>query len=340
MFKLISVFMVSQILVISTCFGQQSKLDFSSQIGEYVREVFEDKKGRLWFGTLSDGVGQLDGTKLTYFSTKQGLAGNQINGIAEDAEGNLWFGTDGGVSKYDGISFKSFTVREGLSDNCIWSILVDRKGDVWVGTHRGVCLYQGSTFASFPIPKANVTNPASRFSTDVAWCIMEDSKGNIWFGTDGVGVCKFDGMLFSHFTQEDGLCNNNVRQVLEDKKGNLWFASWGTDDQNGGLSLFDGDSFKKLFSDEAGLSSANVSPIYEDKAGNIWIASMNFGVYRYDGKKLALFAETDRKELTVNLCIQSILEDSKGTMWFGFSGGLFRLNGSSFVNVTKDGPWK
>ena len=47
-----------------------------------------------------------------------------------------------------------------------------------------------------------------------------------------------------------------------------------------------GDSFKKIFSDVAGLSSANVSPIYEDKAGNIWIASMNFGVYRYDGKKL------------------------------------------------------
>ena len=106
------------------------------------------------------------------------------------------------------------------------------------------------------------------------------------------------------------------------------------------LNDIDGDSFKKLFTDVAGLSSANVSPICEDKAGNIWIASMNFGVYRYDGNKLVLFNETDRKELTVNLCVQSILQDSKGTMWFGFSGGLFRLKGSSFANVTKDGPWK
>lgn len=29
-----------------------------------------------------------------------------------------------------------------------------------------------------------------------------------------------------------------------------------------------------------------------------------------------------------------------GALWFGFSGGLFRFDGTSFVNVTRSGPWR
>jgi len=37
--------------------------------------------------------------------------------------------------------------------------------------------------------------------------------------------------------------------------------------------------------------------------------------------------------------IQSILEDKKGNLWFGLSGGLFRLKGNSIINVSQNGPW-
>jgi len=35
-----------------------------------------------------------------------------------------------------------------------------------------------------------------------------------------------------------------------------------------------------------------------------------------------------------------LLQDKNGNMWFGYSGGVFRLEGGSFINVTKNGPWK
>lgn len=35
----------------------------------------------------------------------------------------------------------------------------------------------------------------------------------------------------------------------------------------------------------------------------------------------------------------SIYEDRKGRLWFGFAGGLYRLDGETFVNVTRGGPW-
>ncbi len=36
----------------------------------------------------------------------------------------------------------------------------------------------------------------------------------------------------------------------------------------------------------------------------------------------------------------SILKDKDGNLWMGASGGLFRFDGKSFVNVRRIGPWK
>lgn len=119
-----------------------------SQIGEYVVEIFEDTKGNLWFGTVTEGVARYDGKSLTYFSTKDGLSGNTVASIAEDKAGNLWFGTHSGLSKYDGKTFTNFTVKEGLCDDRVSNILKDKVGNIWVGTWGG---FVGTTASSSPI---------------------------------------------------------------------------------------------------------------------------------------------------------------------------------------------
>jgi len=52
--------------------------DKSVQISEYVRCIFQDRKGNLWFGTNSDGVCRYDGKALVYLSMKDGLAGRAV----------------------------------------------------------------------------------------------------------------------------------------------------------------------------------------------------------------------------------------------------------------------
>src|SRR5690606_9852339 len=86
----------------------------SAQIAEYVVAIFEDKKGDLWFGTMSKGAACYDGKTLTYFTTNEGLSGNTVASFAQDKEGNLWFGTHSGLSKYDGQTFTNFTTKDGL----------------------------------------------------------------------------------------------------------------------------------------------------------------------------------------------------------------------------------
>lgn len=319
-----------------------------SQIDEYVVETFEDKKGNLWFGTIAKGVARYDGKSLAYFSTKDGLCGNTVASVAEDKAGNMWFGTHSGLSKYDGSTFTNFTRKEGLCNERVSNILFDRAGNLWVGTWNGVCRYNGATFSNFPLPIPDVAVPNYQATANWVTEIMEDKQGNIWFCRSGYGVCKYDGASFTQFTKKDGLASNCVQAIQEDQQGNIWFGSRVAEkdhpDANartgdGGLSRYDGKTFIQYPGLE-GLNKNDIYAIHEDKTGNIWIGANGLGVYRYDGKSFHLYKGTDRMDLTYNFGVQSILGDKNGTLWFGFSGGLFRLNGSSIVNVTEDGPWK
>jgi hypothetical protein len=308
----------------------------TSQISEYVVEIFEDSKSNLWFGTVSDGVVRYDGKTLIYFSTKNGLCDDTVTGIAEDKEGNMWFGTHNGIAKYDGKTFTTFAETTGRISGC--KILIDRKGQIWAGSTEGAFRYNGSSFSRFKIPNPVIDNPSCKMVEGKIWGLMEDKNGNIWFGRDGLGACKYDGTTFTHFTQKDGLCSNNVSEIVEDKQGNIWFACLSSDlpkpIKSGGVCRYDGRTFTK-YPQMEGLNKNDIYSIYADKKGKIWMGATGLGVYEYDGTSFKFFKGTDRMDLTWSMGIQSILEDSKGTLWFGFSGGLFRFNGTAIVNVPK-----
>lgn len=321
----------------------------TAQISEYIVNAFEDRQGNLWFGTMSDGAVRWDGKTLTYITTDDGLCGNTVASIAQDKEGNMWFGTHTGASWYDGSTFTNFTEAGGLHGaGC--QILVTRDGNIWAGTNHGVFRYNGSSFSGFDLPRPDVEVLSYKWEAGKVWRLIEDSKGNIWFATDGFGVCRYDGNTFTHFTRKDGLCSNNVCGMVEDAQGNIWFGSLSSDlpeyVNEGGLSRYDGKTFTK-FPDIEGLHENDIYAIYKERSGNIWIGAVGLGAYRYDPSEslrtgvetFTLFDRTDRPDLTTNFGVQGFVEDRNGTLWFGFSGGLFRFNESTFVNVTKGGPW-
>lgn len=325
--------------------SSQTKVKDPSPIDEYVVEIFEDSKNNLWFGTLNKGAARFDGKNLTYFSEKEGLVGNAVVSIAEDKSGNLWFGTQSGLSKFDGKNFTNFTRKEGLCSDRVSNLLVDKSGKLWVGTWDGICTFDGSKFSNFDLPKPDVELQDYQKAT-LNWTteIIEDRQGNIWFGRDGYGACRFDGKNFTHFTKKEGLASNNVQVICADKRGNIWFGSRVAENDHpdpksrfgdGGLSRFDGKSVSQ-FPEIEGLSKNETYAIAEDRAGNVWIGANGLGVYRFDGQSFQLFKGTDRMDLTSVMGIQSILGDGRGRLWFGFSGGLFRLEAGEVVHVPQD----
>ncbi len=323
-------------------YDSDSMFSMGAQVSQYIRRMFQDKAGNLWFGTNDDGVCRYDGESLQYFTPKEGFGGNAVRGIQQDDNGNLWFATDGGVSRYDGKTFTNFTVKDGLPHNEVWSLARDSSGNLWFGTEGGVSRYDGKTFTYFPLPEADLREFPEAFpGPKLVNSIFQDKTGKLWFATNGRGVYYYDGKTLSGISEKDGLVNNFVQCIIEDKHGNIWFGT-----RFGGVSRYDGRSFTS-FTVENGLSSNFVWAMLEDKSGNIWFGTIGAGVVRYDGKTFTTYSQ---QEGLTNTHIQSILEDRNGGLWFGASGGLFRYvgtstgasrrDGKSFINITRNGPWR
>ncbi len=99
---------------------------------------------------------------------------------------------------------------------------------------------------------------------------FQDSKGYMWFGSDR-GVIRYDGYVFSTFTREHGLADDEIFQLFEDSKGRIWFET-----MNGKVSYFKDGIFWNSLSDTTlqGLDSEGlIAGISEDEHHNIWFTS-------------------------------------------------------------------
>ncbi|MCI4669568.1 MAG: hypothetical protein MRZ79_15645 [Bacteroidia bacterium] len=301
------------------------------QLCQHLRQILQDSKGNLWFGTNVYDIMLYDGDSLTYLTEKDGIGGGRTTAIIEDQDGNVWFGMYQGLSKYDGKSFSNYSTEDGLIDDEIWSLIQAQNGDFWIGTTRGVSRFDGEKFTNFPFQKATVADTNTIYAHDRITDIMEDKDGKLWFGTDGFGISIYDGKGFSFLTKENGLPDNNISKLYQDQSGKIWIGT-----MFGGLSRFDGKAFTN-FTLEGKLEGVEVSNIYGDPEGDIWIAIENSGVYRYDGKAFTNYYKDHNLPTNGILCMY---KDQEERFWFGGWGGLFRFENEQFVSVTREGPWE
>lgn len=301
-------------------------------VSQYIRSIFQDSKGNLWFGTIEEGVVRYDQKTLTYYSYPDGFVNTTVFTINEDQKGNLWFGTNQGVYRFDGKNFRNYTQKDGLSylEISRKSILVDHTGSIWVGTHQGVFQYNpaadSSGAASFslfkPLGTINIAG------------ILEDQHGRIWFASSNNGVFRYDGKTMTHFTEKVGLGENYAGGIAEDKAGNIWFT------MNSGICKYDGNTFTEYTSKD-GLGGTEFWGIYIEASGIIWITARG-STTRFDPS----IALPNPKAFTVytaangiNCCVQSMYQDKSGKMWWGTGQGLYRFDGTKFYQVKQNGPW-
>lgn len=299
-------------------------------LSTFIRRIFQDSQGNLWFGTNGDGVIRYDSKALEYFSQNQGFGGVAVRGIVEDQDGHVWFGTEGGLTRYDGASFVNYTEDDGLVNNDIWSLCIDSKGLMWIGTLQGISCFNGEVFTPFVLPESAPDPTRGVTSTRIVHSIMEDSKGKMWFGTNG-GAYIYDGKTLSNISEQDGLCNNVVNCILEDNQGKIWFAT-----HHLGVCYWDGKTFTPV-NEADGVYGTEVWDLYKDRSGNIWFPSEGFGVYRYDGQS---FTNVHKKEGMISDAIQNCFEDREGRLWLGGYLGLFRFDGKAAFPVGRNGPWE
>ncbi|MBN1107688.1 MAG: hypothetical protein JXR66_09495 [Bacteroidales bacterium] len=73
----------------------------NGDLGTFVTDICEDRRGNVWFATWYDGLIEYDGVVPHSYKVYNGFYENDINCIGDDKYGNMWFGLySKGLLKY------------------------------------------------------------------------------------------------------------------------------------------------------------------------------------------------------------------------------------------------
>jgi ligand-binding sensor domain-containing protein len=185
-----------------------------------IYQIYQDKRGHVWFGTAVFGVCRFDGEKLSWLyerhlSAVEGAGEAGIRSIIEDAQGKFWVShtrhlfdihpgvKTGGVS--DMVSYDKLpgpgghgVLPEHLGHadggDCLWfmSIVEDEQQNLWMACYgAGVYQFDGEKLIHYPVLYNG--QPITTF------CVYLDPQGGLWVGTHEHGAYKFNGRTFEQF---------------------------------------------------------------------------------------------------------------------------------------------
>lgn len=149
--------------------------------------IVPDRRGRLWFGTINQGLLRMDPDgAVSRYTRESGLTDEIVWHVATDADDGLWVGSNGdGLFHIDAEGrIRRYDSRDGLIDNFVWSVLVDAEGAVWAYTNRGLARLRGGSFENFG-EQDGLTHPEG-----AATAALQDSRGQIWFGAS-LGMIRY-----------------------------------------------------------------------------------------------------------------------------------------------------
>jgi signal transduction histidine kinase/ligand-binding sensor domain-containing protein len=318
-----------------------------------VISMAETADGKVWLGTLGDGLFFLTGGRAT--NVNAGLPDRKINSLLPIGE-ELWVGTDTGLYHGNGNGFRRLELPSFLGNIQVLCLLRDRESNMWVGTTRGLLRINGKGIS---FSEENELRGDGGISA-----LFEDREGNLWIGgARGLGRIR-DSAFVTYSSVSDRRFEHNG-PVYVDPEGRTWFAPTqgglyvlrngrvqavtsippnevvysisGWKDvvwagrQRGGLTRLqfrNGAIASQSYTKANGLAQNSAYAVYESGDGSAWVGTLNGGVSKFKDGHFTTYTTTNG--LASNT-VSSILETHDGAMWFATPSGL-----SSFLN----GQWR
>jgi signal transduction histidine kinase len=321
-----------------------------------VISLAETAEGKIWIGTLGDGLFVLAGGRLT--NVRAGLSDRKINCLLPIGE-ELWVGTDTGLYRGNGKDFRRIELPSFLGNVQVLSLLRDRDSNIWVGTTRGLLRInaEGISFS-----EENELRGDGGINV-----LFEDREGNLWIGgARGLGRIR-DSTFVTYSSVSDRRFEHNG-PVYVDPKGRTWLAPaegglyvlqngriqpltsippnevvysiTGRADvvwvgrQRGGLTRLqfrNGAIASQNYTEANGLAQNSAYAVYESRDGSAWAGTLNGGVSKFKGEHFTTYTTTNG--LASNT-VSSILETRDGAMWFATPSGLSSLSNGQWRTYT------
>lgn len=289
-----------------------NELAFITQIKDY--------GGKLYIGTLSNGIFKLDPQTLEIDKkiSFQNENCDHIKGM--EIRGNkVYCATSCGFIVHKLISEESaFFVKneEAFSLNSISATctFIDAEGNVWVGTNLGgvnVSFIQSLKFINSNFNYETTFNNIYSF--------YEDSKGFAWLG--GVKHLNMLNLSTGKNTDYSKLLEANTALCITQESENVfWIGTWGE-----GLIRFDRSSGRSARYLGKELGGTILCLKMHDHF--LYAGSVGDGLFKIDLKTFEVKRFTEKDGLP-NPSVNTIFTDSKNNVWIGtYDGGLVKMNG-------------
>ncbi|HOX57743.1 MAG TPA: two-component regulator propeller domain-containing protein [Candidatus Paceibacterota bacterium] len=305
----------------------------------------EDRRGRLWIGTVSQGLYCYAASEFSHVMP----TASSIACLLEDRQDNIWVGTrGGGLARVRQRQFFVCDLRSGMRNEFVRSLAQDRAGRMWIVTTEGALgwWHEGAWHelerAGRPRLDALAVCPGRdggvwistarrglwRWSEgraperaldagalqEPAVDLLEDRRGRLWMVTDSSGIYCLNGANLTGYRAEQGLPGRFVRCVIEDEAGQIWAADW-----RGGIARFQGPDWE-LVRQPSGHRDMVRSLVALD--GALWIGTDAGGLLRF---KEGHTARISVDQGLPDNCIQQLLPDGQGFLWGCTPYRLFRI---------------
>ncbi len=292
--------------------GKPIAFDFDSidqTIG--VSEFLEDRDRNIWVASQTSGLVRFRKLRAQVIDDSQGLTERTVVSVIEDPAGALWIGnrsggidrlTDEGVRHFE-LSPESSGMRRPVS-----ALYLDRQKHLWAAARDGsIFRWNGTNFALAYPRRPELT----KIDT-----IYQDSAGSLWFG--GIRrLFRVNGNEITRLGPQDGVPNRHVTVITGDLSGTPWFGT-----MDGRVFRNNGGKFIQLGNNND-LRGKKVSGLLVETNSHAWATTLGDGLHFWDGESWHRF---DHVQGLPDSRLTCILNDSKGYLWFGSLGGIFRIS--------------
>jgi hypothetical protein len=291
----------------------------SSVVSNLLTCVDADFNNIKWIGSFDKGLISFDGGTFKNFSmTNSPIPSNNITCISIDQNNQKWIGTDAGIAVFDNNSWTIYSKNNsGLTNNNINSIKFE-DNITWIGTPSGLVRFDGSNWTLYDTV---ITKPIVQYAavSDIAI----DKDGYKWLSTSGTGIFKFKNGIFGKaFT--DSIPNIPTNSLSSDAiamDGEKWFGHLPSAGKRGGVSIYNGNSWKNIF---IGSEGNLIEDIYVDNSNTKWVAT-NEGLFQIVGATPLYFYNRNNSLISFSH-IKGTVKDDDGIIWIAtYGGGLNKL---------------
>jgi len=192
--------------------------------------------------------------------------------LAGTPDGRVWRGGSGFLEFFEGGVWVTFP---GLCPLCdVKQISADTSGALWVISRLAVHRIVGDTLTTF-VEGSDIPIDANTTYNSVA----ADPDQGVWIGASN-GLVRFDGTQFSVFDESNsGIVNSRVDDVAVRDDGLVAAAAFVFGQADGGVSLFDGQSFTNITPQNSALPTEQSFAVHFAPDGNLLIGTGGlFGV--------------------------------------------------------------